>query len=183
MKRLFLLLVIVSLAFSIGACKKGVDLNPVANPAALQVEFADAAWDGVKVPSGMQCKRFGGKDAASPALNVSALPAGTTKVIVRFNDLSFPPLSRNGGHGSIMVNVPAGSDSVTVPSVPGETYNIPEGVEVYKPHRATSRRVGKGAYLPPCSGGQGNNYQAVVLAVDYATGQVLGTAEIGIGQY
>ena len=177
------LLLPLMLVMALAACKQQPSLTAIDSPAPLTVVFADASWTGDKVPAGMQCKRYGGRDSASPALVVGNIPAGADALVVQFNDLSYQPLSRNGGHGSIKVAVPAGAAQVTVPSVPGETYDVPAGVEIYKPHRATGGSMGKGAYLPPCSGGRGNTYVADVLAVDSAKGMILGTARIKLGTY
>lgn len=182
MKRIVLVLAMVSL-FALTACKQQPSLTEIDSPAPLTVAFADSMWTGDKVPAGMQCKRYGGKDSASPALVVGNIPSGADALIVQFNDLSYMPLSKNGGHGSIKVAVPAGASEVTVPSVPGETFDVPAGVEIHKPHRATASGIGKGAYLPPCSGGKGNKYVADVLAVDSAKGMILGTARITLGKY
>ena len=58
----------------------------------LKVSFADAAWDGKRVPKAQQCSKFGG-NGATPALNVENIPAGANAIIVEFNDRSYQPLS------------------------------------------------------------------------------------------
>ena len=76
----------------------------------LKVSFADAVWDGKKVPKGQQCSKFGG-NGATPALNVENIPAGANAIIVEFNDRSYQPLSYDGGHGKIGYWIEEGSTS------------------------------------------------------------------------
>ena len=129
----------------------------------LVVEFADPAWDGKMIPQGQHCKKFGG-NGATPPLKVSNIPAETNAIILEINDRSYQPLSKNGGHGKIGFDIEQGMNSVTLPAVPGGTKDMPEGVWLVKKNRATGAWSSKG-YLPPCSGGRGNTYEAIVHAV------------------
>lgn len=151
----------------------------------LIVSFADPAWDGKKIPDGQQCTKFGGK-GATPSLQVENIPAGTNALIVEFNDRDYQPLSRNGGHGKIGFWISEGSSSALLPSVPGETNDVPEGVFVERRNRATGDYARAG-YLPPCSGGRGNRYFAEVKAVEKIEGRrrpkVLAKARIELGRY
>lgn len=182
MRRLVLLLAV--LALSLAACKRTYFGNELVDaPAALNVAFADAKWDGKNVPADEVCKPYGTKNPMSPRLVVSGIPAGADTLIVEFNDLSYAPLSSGGGHGAVSVAVPKGQASVTVPAVPGETKDMPAGVTLVKLHGGGVPGLGAGGYLPPCSGGRGNLYQARVHAVDGATHRVLGQGEIKLGRY
>ena len=151
----------------------------------LKVSFADAAWDGKKVPKGQQCSKFGG-NGATPALNVENIPAGANAIIVEFNDRSYQPLSYDGGHGKIGYWIEEGSTSAMLPSVPGEAKDLPEGSFVEKRNRATGDYARPG-YLPPCSGGRGNKYFAEVKAVQKIEGkkkpEVLAKTKIQLGRY
>ena len=128
----------------------GAIATTAAQAADLQVTFGDPAWDGKKIPKGQQCTKFGGK-GATPALRVENIPAGANAVIVEFNDRNYQPLSWNGGHGKIGFWISEGASSAMLPSVPGETGNLPEGSFVEKRNRATGGYARPG-YLPPCSG-------------------------------
>ena len=158
---------------------------PGAQAADLQVSLADPAWDGKKIPKGQQCTKFGGK-GATPALRVENIPVGANAVIVEFNDRNYQPLSWNGGHGKIGFWVPEGASSAVLPSVPGETKDLPEGSFVEKRNRATGGYARPG-YLPPCSGGRGHSYFAEVKAVKKVEGkkkpEVLAKAKIKLGRY
>ncbi|MEW5774913.1 MAG: hypothetical protein AB1916_15455 [Thermodesulfobacteriota bacterium] len=182
MRRVVLLLAV--LALSLAACKRTYFGNELVDaPAALDVAFADAKWDGKNVPADEVCKPKGAKNPMSPRLAVSGIPAGADTLIVEFNDLSYAPLSSGGGHGAISVAVPKGQTSVTVPATPGETKDMPAGVTLVKLHGGDVPGLGAGGYLPPCSGGRGNLYQARVHAVDSAAHRVLGQGEIKLGRY
>ncbi|MEJ2115542.1 MAG: hypothetical protein P8X88_05730 [Gammaproteobacteria bacterium] len=63
------------------------------------VSFADATWDGTKIPRGQQCKKFGG-NGSTPIFNVDNIPIGTNAVILEFSDRSFF-LMNHGGPASV----------------------------------------------------------------------------------
>lgn len=151
----------------------------------LDASFADPAWDGKKIPKGQQCTKFGG-GGGTPALRVENIPAEANAVIVEFNDRNYQPLSWDGGHGKIGFWIEAGSTAATLPSVPGETKDLPEGSFVEKRNRATGAYARPG-YLPPCSGGRGHRYFAVVKAVNKVEGkrkpEVLAEAKLQLGRY
>ena len=157
--------------------------EPVGQPGKLMVSFADPVWDGKMIPDKQQCSSYGG-NGASPALLIEGIPPEADAVVVMFNDLSYAPLSSDGGHGAIWVPT-GGKSSATVPSVPGETDTLPAGVNLEHKHRGAKWG---GVYLPPCSGGRGNTYQAVVMAVRRPAkkggeGKLLARGEIILGKY
>ena len=129
----------------------------------LIVEFADPAWDGKKIPQGQHCKKDGG-NGSTPPLKVSNIPAEADAIILEINDRDYQPLSSKGGHGRIGFEIEPGTKSVTLPAVPGGTKEMPEGVWIVKKNRGSGAWRSQG-YLPPCSGGRGNKYEAVVHAV------------------
>ena len=150
----------------------------------LVVEFADPAWDGKMIPLGQHCKKFGG-NGATPPLTVSNIPAEANAIIVEFNDRDYQPLSKNGGHGKIGFDIDTGINSVTLPAVPGGTNEMPEGVWLVKKNRATGAWRSKG-YLPPCSGGRKNQYEAIVHAVEKTSKKEfnkISKAKIVLGKY
>ncbi len=116
-----------------------IALLAVAAPAFAQdqltVAFADPAWNGETVPAGQHCPLQGGT-GATPTLDVSNLPAGTATVNVEFNDESYAPLSKDGGHGIIGFTVTPVDGRATLPSVPGNTSDLPTGATVVPASRA-----------------------------------------------
>lgn len=150
----------------------------------LVVEFADSAWTGNKIPKGQHCKKFGG-NGATPPLTVSGIPAEADAIVIEYNDKSYNKLSYDGGHGKIGYRITPGLGTATLPAVPGGTRDMPEGVWLVKKNRATGAWRSEG-YLPPCSGGKGNRYEAEVYAVkmesdgDY---DELAEGEIRLGKY
>ena len=100
--------------------------------------------------------------------------------MVEFNDASFPPLSSDGGHGTVGFELAGGAET-TLPPVPGGTEETPVGTWIEKKNPATGAWESPG-YLPPCSGGIGNRYFAVIKAVD-ANKTVLAETEITLGRY
>ncbi|MDE0459449.1 MAG: hypothetical protein OXI15_19325 [Chromatiales bacterium] len=96
------------------------------------------------------------------------------------NDASFQPLSSRGGHGIVGFEHSGGGEAV-LPPVPGSTEETPPGTWIEKKNRATGAWKSP-VYLPPCSGGRGNRYVAVVKAVD-ADRKVLAKAKIKLGRY
>ena len=150
-----------------------------ASGATLEASFADPIWTGSKIPEGQHCEKFGG-NGATPELKVSGIPTGTAAILVEFNDASFPPLSSGGGHGIVGFEHAGGAET-TLPPVPGGTEETPAGTWIEKKNRATGAWESPG-YLPPCSGGIGNRYFAVIEAVD-ANKTVLAETEITLGRY
>ena len=76
--------------------------------------------------------------------------------------------------------------SVTIPSIPGETNEMPQGMFIENKFR--SNRGEDGAYLPPCSGGRGNEYYATVKSVykgesDKDESRLFGEGTIEMGKY
>ena len=144
----------------------------------LNLAFAGGGWDGVTVPSGQQCRLDGG-DGATPPIRVAGLPAGTSEVVVSYNDLDFEPLSTDGGHG--VIGYVARPGEMVLQPVRGMSSRLPRGVRVVSPARSTGRYASPG-YLPPCSGGAGHRYVAEVEARD-ASGAVLAEGVIPLGAY
>lgn len=160
-----------------------VNYQPAFAASKLVVEFTDPAWDGKKIPKGQHCKKFSGK-GSTPPLRVSNIPEKANAIIVEFNDSSYKPLSKNGGHGTVGWKIQAGGTADLKP-VPGGTKNLPEGSWLVKKNRATGAWKSPG-YLPPCSGGKRNKYKAVVKAVRMSgndVAEVLAEGAITLGKY
>ena len=150
--------------------------------AALEVELADPSWDGVKVPDGQQCQKFGGQ-GESPALAVSGIPSGASHLVLEFSDRSYPPMDK-GGHGKVAYAIEAGATAVTVPPVPGHTMELPPGFTLVEAQQAPQWDKA-GAYLPPCSGGRGNEYYVTVKAIHQMGDETheLASASVEMGKY
>lgn len=153
--------------------------TPTEAPAAkLSVGFNDTAWDGARIPDGMQCARQGGSEPASPPLLVSGIPPNTARLIVEFNDESYAPLSKDGGHGKFAVDV-AGRDEVIVPPfAEGQTTGLAGGVSL----AANNRGGTVPGYLAPCSGKQNHLYSVTVRAMS-AANQELARGYAQLGKY
>jgi hypothetical protein len=171
-------LIVFAAAFGIAA------LAGTAHAEDLTIEFTDPAWTGDRIPDGQHCKKFGG-NGSTPPLKVSGIPAEADAIVVEFNDKSFGDLSYDGGHGKIGFRIEAGLGEAMLPAVPGGTDEMPDGVWLERKNRATGAWRSPG-YLPPCSGGRGNIYEAEVYAVkmdgddDY---DELAEGEIRLGRY
>ena len=135
-------------------------------------------WDGEVVPAGEVCTLQGG-NGSTPPMALAGLPKGTASVAVEFNDISFPAMAFNGGHGVLGFAV-AGPDAQLLP-VPAMTTDLPEGSWVISAARAGGQYASAG-YLPPCSGGNGHTYQVVVRALD-ANNIELDMARVVLGTY
>lgn len=150
----------------------------------LTVSLADPAWNGKKVPATQVCKKFGGEQAASPALSVEGIPADADALLLSFNDESYAPMDK-GGHGMLRLALNK-SPTAQVPAVTGETDTLPAGVSVVNKHRGTGWSGTGGAYLPPCSGGRGNTYSIDVSAVKTSadgSSAVLAKGKIVMGKF
>lgn len=150
---------------------------------ALKASFADAVWDGNKIPAGQQCARFGGK-GATPAIKIEQIPEGANALVMEFSDQTYLPMN-NGGHGKIAYRITSGSKQTTIPSVAGHSFDLPASFLLIEAQRAPTWDK-PGAYLPPCSGGKGNTYTVTVKAVKEADGKIiskLAETTINMGRY
>jgi hypothetical protein len=171
---------ILSSTLFLSACdsndyKKGAGLSN------LNVAFVDAKWIEKDIPKGENCKYFKG-NGNTPRIQVNNIPNGANAIIVEFSDKTYTPMD-NGGHGKIGIWT-NGKSSITIPSVAGETKNMPDNMFIEKMHKGLKR--GKaGAYLPPCSGGKGNTYYATIKAVSKTNDntKVLGGESLVLGIY
>jgi hypothetical protein len=173
MMRIITLAAVSALAFAASAAA-------AAAPAKLTAAFADAKWTGDKVPAGQWCQKFKGA-GATPALKLTGVPADTVAVVMAFNDETYQPMN-NGGHGAVRFAVKPTAGTVSLPSVPGETDKLPAGVTTESAHKGSAYSGTGGAYLPPCSGGQGNTYSASLKALN-AAGATVGEGKITLGKY
>ena len=151
----------------------------------LTIAFNGGGWDGKNVPSGQECDKDGGK-GATPPLIVSGIPEGANAIIIEINDESYYELSYDGGHGKIGFWIEGGGEA-TLPPVPGGTTKVPAGTFIETPNRASGEWATPG-YIPPCSGGAGNTYSAVVKAVfkpkeKGQQGKLLATGKFRLGDY
>jgi len=171
----------------IAGCVSGGGYKPVSEHLpALEVSFAEPAWNGNTIPAGQHCQMFGGK-GQTPALKVGKIPAGANAIIVEFNDLSFGPLSSGGGHGKIGYWL-KGAGSAVLSSVPGETADLGVEGSFIEARALSTGQYASPGYLPPCSGGRGHTYVADVKAVYRATKQgeesrLLAVQRIKLGTY
>lgn len=135
-------------------------------------------WNGKTVPKGQHCALFGGK-GATPPMKVTGLPSDTAWIYVEYNDQDYRPLSKNGGHG--VIGYPVSGSSLELYSVPGLVDTLPGKARVISAARGTGDYASKG-YMPPCSGGKGNRYFAIVKAIS-SGGKVLEQQKVEIGRY
>jgi hypothetical protein len=182
----FLAILLIGSSFLISACAAPAKRKEVSLLPRLEVSFADATWNGKAIPKGQQCKRFGGKNPQTPRLIVKNIPPGTNAIIMEYSDESYAPMDK-GGHGKIGYRVPEGTIEKTIPSVPGHTFDLPQGFFLVAAH-ANPAWDKAGAYMPPCSGGRGNYYYVTVKAVNYASPddkqpKLLGIGELSLGRY
>ncbi len=151
----------------------------------LSANLSDSQWKGGLIPPGQQCKKFGGQ-GASPAITVANIPETAEAVIVEFSDRSWFPMN-HGGHGKLGISLNPGQQTITIPSVPGESLVLPnERLFIFHAHRGG--RGQPGAYLPPCSGGRGNQYFADIKAVrklnlEQETAELLAEESLFLGSY
>jgi phosphatidylethanolamine-binding protein (PEBP) family uncharacterized protein len=172
--------ILMAVAFVL-ACSEG-QYDSAGNVARLDVSFADSAWDGKTVPKSGQCENCGG-GGLSPALRVRNIPAEADALVAEFNDKSMPALSKDGGHGAIRIRISNTAEFV-IPSVHEQTFDLPQGVVMESQHRAPLGNPG--AFMAPCGCGNGNSYEAKVMALrTEANGRRLlaGTGKIDLGKF
>jgi len=129
----------------------------------LDVKFADANWNGITVPKGQQCLKFGGDNPATPRLKISDLPAGTTAIIMEYSDKAYKPMS-DGGHGKLGYRVGLFTTHIIIPAVKAHSFDLPPTFFSIAAHQGPDWDKA-GAYMPPCSGGNKHPYHVMVKAV------------------
>jgi hypothetical protein len=153
---------------------------------ALELAIADSEWNGNKIPSGQQCQRQGGENPSTPRIQVNNIPEGVDAIILEFSDRNYGPMN-DGGHGKIGFEISEGTKEVTIPSIPGHSFDLPEGFFLVQEHKASNYDTA-GAYMPPCSGGIGNSYYVTIKAVKVLSKEdktfvLLGQGILELGKY
>lgn len=167
----------------LGGCSSAT-YQPVEHMATIKVAFVNPQWDGKRVPDGQQCGKFGG-NGATPELQISNIPSNANAIIMEYSDRDYGKMD-HGGHGKIGYRLTPGTRQVTIPSLPGHSFELPDNFFLVSSHinPAWDR---PGAYLPPCSGGQGNRYYVTVKVVYMAPkgeqSLLLGHANLNLGSY
>ncbi|UZP68028.1 hypothetical protein N1030_03360 [Desulfovibrio mangrovi] len=184
MKRFLSLTIALLLTMLLTACgstRFGYDTSDTAN---LLISFADSRWTGKNIPLSQICSKYNTIGTpTSPSFIVSHIPQNTDILIIAFNNLSRSALASGGGHGAFRMDIPQGTTSYTVPSIPAETTALPKGITLVTISGGKIEGVENGAYLPPCSGGTGNTYQTRILAINSGTHKVVGQGTIILGTY
>ncbi len=158
-------------------------LNTYADKQPMNVSLADVAWDGKRVPAGQQCDKFGG-NGSTPLLAIQQIPAGANAIVMEYSDRSYQPMDQ-GGHGKFGYRIQPNSKIANIPSLAGHTFNLPAKFFLIEAQRAPAWDK-EGAYLPPCSGGKGNDYYVTIKAVKEVDGgirEVLAEVEVSLGKY
>ena len=134
------------------------------------------------VPEGQWCSTFDWQ-GSTPELSVENIPTWTKALSMSYSDRSFAA-NDNGWHWIVWITIQDELSYVDVPSIAWESLELPENMFVIE--EARSSRSSGWAYLPPCSGWNGNEYYLTVTALDstdVATANVLATQDIEMWVY
>lgn len=155
--------------------------SPVQAASTFSAKLLD--WDGKQVPTGQQCQKFGGNQPATPRIQLSGVPDTTNLIMLEYSDRSYQPMN-HGGHGRMAFAIHQPSTNLMIPSVPGHRFDLPSGFMIIEPHR-NPKWDQAGAYMPPCSGGKGNDYYVTVTALHFNGKQATSLAKtvIELGKY
>ena len=177
----FLLCLLVSL-FVFSAPINAGQNQIISKVAALELSFADANWDGKIIPEGQQCIEYGG-NGASPRIQIKNIPSKANTLILEFSDATYPPCD-NGGHGIVSYRISKGTTRVIIPSIKGQTFDLPEGFTLIKEHCGKDLGMQRGAYIGPCPGA-GNFYYVIIKAERVSKGklkpELLGLGRLNFG--
>lgn len=154
-----------------------IGLAGVASVGAMEAKLLPP-WDGKAVPADQICQLLGGA-GTTPPMRVTGLPEGTVRLQVEYNDLSYFSMAMDGGHGVLSFEV--APPQAELASVAAMTSDLPNGVRVISPSRATGPYASDG-YLPPCSGGRGHMYSATIKAIS-SDDQMLDSVVLELGLY
>ena len=179
------LLTSLAIATIFTACAK---YEPSPNMVNLKASFTDSKWNAETVPKDEVCQRYNKKGGNTPSITIQNLPQGTNKVILTFSDNNPSSQMTNGGHGIISYKVSEVSNSLIIPSVKGQTFDLPKNFNSEVAHQAGRWGFKAGAYLPPCSGGKGNPYSVKIQTIKEYTDSnkkpmLLGETDLSLGRY
>ncbi len=130
-KKIGIVFIIAAFFLGVLAAEASDKPDQTGSPAELDVSFVDKSWDGKWIPRGSQCQRFGGKNPMTPALAIKRIPVEANAIIMEYSDRSFYPMD-NGGHGMVGFKIEPGTTSVEIPSIPGHSFDLPDGFFYYK---------------------------------------------------
>jgi len=152
------------------------------NAANMNANFADPeTWGGEVVPNDSVCSDYNMEAGSTPEIILRNIPKGTKDIILSFSDETYKGM-RNGGHGVLSYTLEENTRSVIIPTVEGETFDLPKNFKSVIAHRAGKFGKTPGAYLAPCSGGKGNTYSVLIQAVDKNSAE-LDSATLTLGTY
>ncbi len=149
---------------------------------AMSAKLATPGWDGVRLPSNEHCPTRGGNGKA-PAFKVTGIPTGANVIVVAYYDETYgAKVGARWTHGIIGFRH-AGGPTAVLPRV--ARYRKSLGPNAFVIRNSSKGRTG---YHPPCSGGRGHRYTAVVRAVkwDFSANKaikVLAETRLSIGEY
>ena len=157
-------------------------LVPLLNLSAssFSASFVDSLWNGKTVSEEMVCSDYNMDSGSTPEILLENISKNSNKVILEFSDETFKGM-RNGGHGVISYNFKSGLEKIVIPSVEGETFDLPDGFKSIKEHRAGKYGKERGAYLAPCSGGKGNTYSVLIKVMN--DNKILDITKLTLGIY
>ena len=148
----------------------------------MTADFADPkTWNGKIVPKEAVCSNYNVEAGSTPEIILRNIPKGTQDIVLTFTDETFKGM-RDGGHGILSYTLEKDTYKVIVPTVQGETFNLPEDFTSVVQHRGTKYGKTQGAYLAPCSGGKGNTYSVLIQAVDKKSTE-LDRVSLTLGKY
>lgn len=146
--------------------------------ASLTATFTDDIWKKIMVPKTEVCSNFNTKVGSTPSITLENLPEDTTKILLAYSDESFRGMSV-GGHGVVSYTIPKNSSTIVIPSMKGETFDLPENFSSVVKHRGEKFGKTPGAYLAPCSGGKKHVYSVLIKALD--EDKILDSASLTLG--
>jgi len=147
-----------------------------------QAKFTDTnLWNGQIVPEEEVCSDYNFEAGQTPEISLQNIPRYTRKIILAFSDETFQGM-KDGGHGVISYTLDIGTQNTTIPSIAGETFDLPDEFTSLIAHRGVNFGKEEGAYLAPCSGGKGNTYSVIIQAVD-EDNKVLDSTSLTLGKF
>lgn len=184
MHRLILMLLCTSLLYLLSCAITG-EYDEAPNINKLDVSFADSEWTGIKIPKEHRCHIEGG-DGFTPRLTVKNIPPEANALIIEYT-LGGLGLRKQfyGYFGIIGYEILQGTSEIIVPSVPANTFSLPDRFFLVSiPQPAMSH---PGAYCAPCGKHDGYNYLVKIRAVYRSNlkdqkSKIIGKGDLSLGR-